>query len=110
MTTAIDSQRLTARERMELLCDSFPSLRGRDGTAPWDQHQFAHAMSGGQSSAEKQAAAFVLSVWNGAAARNTWWNAKPFRVGLFDCVVAMQLWDGAHQLAFLRWCQHPFCP
>jgi hypothetical protein len=100
------------RERMSCLAESFPSLRKRDGVEPWDQQIFARAMSGGQSNAEKQAAAFVLSVWNGSSEPQGggWWNERPFRVGRFDAVHAMAIWDDAHQRAFLAWCENPFWP
>jgi len=99
-------------ELMSCLAESFPSLRNRDGVWPWVPEKFAAAMSGGQSTAEKQAAAFVLSVWNGSCEpkRGGWWNQRPYRVGRFDAVLAMNVWDREHQAAFARWCCKPFWP
>ena len=92
--------------QMENLCASFPCLRGRMGTLPWNQHDFAAGIPG-MSSAEKQAATFVLSVWNGGN-HHPWWKRQS-KV-LFDAVYAMQLWDEQNQAAFLAWCENPFYP
>lgn len=102
---------LTNAELMERLCNSFPALRGVPGTAPWDQRRFAKWASGGISTAERLAAAFVLSVWNGGTpADGGWWNQKPYHVGRFDVVNAFGRWDSEQQAAFLAWCADPFWP
>jgi hypothetical protein len=95
---------------MSALAESFPTLRGRVGVRPWNQLAFARGMSGGQSYCEKQAAAFVLAVWNGGTYDEPWWCESPYRVGRFDAVDAMARWDSAHQAAFIAWCQNPFWP
>jgi hypothetical protein len=111
MSTTI-KELLTGRERMELLCTSFPVLRGVPGTIPWDQHKFARWASGpATTSAIDQAAAFVLSVWNGGTPEDGgWWNEPPHVVGRFDVVRALALWDHEQQAAFLAWCNDPFWP
>lgn len=106
----LTGETLTGRERMTLLCESFPTLRGRPGTNPWYEHDFAKWASGpAPSSAIRQAAAFVLAVWNGGNA-GAWWNEKPWGVGVFDPVHAMALWDHQHQAAYIAWCNDPFWP
>lgn len=97
--------------RMTELCNRFHSLRGAPGTDPWQQKKFARWASGGITAAERQAAAFVLTVWNGHHPDDGgWWNEPPFRVGRFDVVVALAHWDYQHRAAFIFWCQHPFWP
>ena len=59
----------------------------------------------------RQAAAFILSVWNGYAPEDGgWWNEEGYCAGRFDAVNAFALWDYEHQQAFIRWCQKPFWP
>lgn len=102
---------LAGGERMTLLCESFPSLRGVPGTAPWDQIRFARWASGpAPSAAMRLAAAFLLTVWNGCDSEDSWWNEGKFSVGHFDAVDAMRLWDYQHQAAFVSWCLKPFWP
>lgn len=113
--TAIAPQQddfITGRQRMTALCQSFPILRNADGVQPWDQERFARWAGGPGSTATRQAAAFVLSVWNGSCEpkEGGWWNKKPFRVGRFDLVVAWQVWDCHQKDAFLQWCENPFYP
>ncbi len=103
---------LTGREQMTALCLSFPVLRGAWGIKPWDQYDFARwATNLDGDSAEEQAAAFVLSVWNGSQpADGGWWNEDPYKVGRFDIVRASKLWDRQQMDAFLDWCEKPFYP
>lgn len=108
MKAAMEQRSLNEREKMSLLCDSFPSLRDAPGACPWDQHAFAKWASTGISDGERLAAAFVLSVWNGGD--GGWWTERPFRVGTFDAVRAFAVWDYQHQEAFSAWCKHPFWP
>lgn len=84
---------------------------------PWNQHEFARWASSGAlcGTAQRMAAAFVLSVWNGCCLEDggrskTWWNQKPFRVGTFDAVLAFATWDDEHRHAYLAWCADPFFP
>jgi hypothetical protein len=100
----------SGRSNMETLCESFPTLRGKPGTKPWDQETFARWASGpAPSNAIRQAAAFVLSVWAGRV-DEPYWNEGEFRVGTFDVVLAFGLWDYQHNAAFIAWCQDPFWP
>lgn len=103
---------LTGRERMQLLCESFPVLMGVPGAWPWDQFKFAEWASGpGATHASGQAAAFVLSVWNGGTPDDGgWWNEAPYSVGRFDVVEAFACWDARQKAAFEAWCKNPFWP
>lgn len=109
MSTTLDPV-VTNSQRMTALVESFPSLRGAPGSAPWDQLAFARWASGpAPSDAMRQAAAFVLSVWNNGN-RGNWWNQRPYRAGEFDCVLALLLWDYQHKAAFYSWLNDPFYP
>lgn len=103
-----------AHPEMTQLCNLFPTLRGVPGTAPWDQHAFARWASGpAPSNAMRQAAAFVISVWNGCTPdEGGWWNnaEEGYCAGRFDPVQAFALWDWEHQAAFMQWCNAPFWP
>jgi hypothetical protein len=101
-----DDQADSGPRKMTTLCRLFPSLRGKSGAEPWDAIRFARTFSGGQSEAEKQAAAFVLSVWNTDAD----WNKGEYSVGTFRFARAYFLWDGEHRAAFRAWCDAPFWP
>ena len=86
---APEAPRLRSHERMALLCHSFPSLRDAYGVNPWDQHSFARWASGpAPTHGSRQAAAFVLAVWNGGTPDKDggWWNKRPYRAGRFDVV------------------------
>ena len=103
---------VVGNERMSRLCESFPSLRNKPGTRPWNQHEFARWAGGpARTSGSMHAAAFVLGVWNGQSVGRSeplWY--EEFGVIGFDAVWAMGVWDGAHQRAFIAWCEHPFWP
>lgn len=105
---------VSGRVLMTALCKTFPTLRGVPGASPWDEHKFARWASGpAPSGAMRLAAAFVLSVWNGCCDVEDvepWWNEGEYRVGRFDVVLAMKMWDGPHTEAFLAWCRKPFYP
>ena len=104
-------EEITNRQQMELLCHSFPSLRGAAGTAPWDQLAFARWAHGGHmTNGSRMAAAFVLAVWNGQQTSDAWWTKRPYRVPLFDLTYAWSVWDAYHKVAFLQWCHAPFYP
>lgn len=106
---------LTAKSRMTLLCQSFPTLRGAPGASPWEQRKFAQWASGpARTSGSSHAAAFVLGVWNGCCFElgdePAWFQTKPYSVRVFDPVAALAAWDEAHASAFIRWCMDPFYP
>ena len=106
------SSELSGPDRMALLCARFPTLYGMPGTVPWDQKKFARWGSGpAATSGSRQAAAFVLSVWNGSQPEDGgWWNEAPYHVGRFDVVEALAVWDAHHRNAFVGWCLQPFWP
>jgi len=96
---------------MEALVASFPCLRKAVGGSPWDAFRFARwATQTELSPADRQAAAFVLAVWNGGDEDGAWWNEKPYGVGRFDLVLATALWDRRHKEAFGKWFANPFWP
>lgn len=107
---------VVGNERMSRLCESFPTLRNKPGARPWNQFEFARAASGpSRTSGSSQAAAFVLSVWNGGTIElgpqpRTWFQQRPYRLPVFDAVRAMGVWDDEHQQAFIAWCARPFWP
>jgi hypothetical protein len=100
------------RHQMAEFVATFPSLARAAGVGlTFDPPTFAKWATSGKSNAERQAAAFVLSVWNGGTpADGGWWNQRPYRVGRFDAVAAFALWDYQHKAAFLAWCADPFWP
>jgi len=107
-----DACRESSQKQMVSLCASFPTLRGVPGTNPWNQEVFAQWASGpAPSHGIRQAAAFVLSVWNGGTpCDGGWWNSGDFSVGVFDPVEALGTWDRQHAHAFMQWCAKPFWP
>ena len=103
---------LSTVDRLERLVRSFPALRLTPATLvhPWDPAAFASYYRCG-SSGEKDAALFVLSVWN----PQTDWRrvAKLARDrsptgGLFDVHRALGNWDRRNRAAFLEWAQNPW--
>lgn len=52
-----------------------------------------------------RAALFVLAVWSGGVK-----SARVWRVGDFDPVDAVGVWDHEHSAAFVAWCREPFWP
>ncbi len=101
-------------QRLEALARSFPTLRDRLPSflfQPFDSHKFCEfcaPMSGG----EKDAALFVLSVYNST----TDWAAlglvrgedeDPMR-GRFEMHRAYSNWDDGHRKAFLAWAAEPW--
>lgn len=97
--------------RMTALCKSFPTLRRADGVERWHQIKFARWATHCDTRAAQQAAAFVLSVWNGSTPHDGgWWNDGEFSAGRFDVVDAMAYWDAQHKAAFAAWCANPFWP
>lgn len=90
--------KLTPGERMTLLACSFPSINERwPGVLPWDACKLAGAY-GTSSSGERQAIAFLLTVWN-----STQELVPPFRA-----IDAMSTWDLGHRRAFAAWVASPF--
>ena len=101
-------------QQLEALALSFPSLRRAIPTRlfrPWDAIRFAQycvPMSGG----EKEAALFVLSVWNSSDDWSEFGLAcapegEPNR-GRFDMHRALSRWDDEHMRAFAAWVGAPW--
>jgi len=99
-------------ERMLELVHSFPTLQ-RTPLAlfePWDPEAFASYWTVG-SGGEKDAALFVLSVWNPSTDWNEWGLSRGGeRGGFFNMHTALGNWDHAHRAAFLEWCREPWWP
>ena len=93
---------LELEERMTLLAESFPNLRGRGGVRPFDPvvlGNIASARVGGASPATRMSAAFMCMVWNGGA------HLTPeYR---FDLVAASS-WDRYQWAAFRAWAARPW--
>lgn len=86
--------------RMLDLVESFPSLRGL--LQRWEAKRFeAWAAGPAPSSGAREAARFVLEVWN---------PGVEWECGRFDWHRALALWDEGHRAAFLAWLQDPFYP
>lgn len=100
--------------RFEALVQSFPTLRDRFPESvflPFDSRRFC-ALCQGMSGGEKDAALFVLSVYNMTA---DWAEHgvvrgdenDPLR-GRFDVHRALSNWDDGHRRAFLAWAAEPW--
>ena len=106
-----DDERRTI-ERLEHLARSFSALKSAPTELfhPWDAVRFAgHYRCG--SGGEKDAALFVLSVWNpttdwGKLARLA--RDRSPTGGLFDVHRALGNWDIANRAAFLEWARDPW--
>jgi len=100
--------------QMSALSQCFHSLRGANGTEPWDPERLMRWACAGRSHGEVLAARFVLSVWNSG----TDWAEEAKAEGIdnsaalarFDLFEALQTWDYDHQDAFLKWVEAPFWP
>lgn len=100
--------------RISQLAQTFPSLRGKPGVAPWDVMMFLR-WTMVASHGEVLAAKFVLGVWNPAAD----WGEIAVRNKImkrggaftrFDIFEAMTVWDDAHIAAMVAWLNRPFFP
>lgn len=107
---------MTMHQRLQALILSFPTLRRTPEellpTPAWDPIRFAQFWATG-SGGEKDAALFVLSVWN----PETDWAAQKDSHGLrrrvaesgrFDLHTALSNWDPEHRAAFVAWCKDPW--
>jgi hypothetical protein len=113
MTT--DEDECVRVARLSRLARSFPALASAPArlfAAPWDPIEFAEYYRPA-SSGEKDAALFVLSVWN----PTTDWRklAKLARDrsptgGFFDVHRALGNWDVGNRAAFLAWARDPWWP
>ena len=120
-----------ASQKMLALIRSFPTLAKHEDCAVgwgqafkgghWDPVAFDHwtYTSPSVTSGSRQAAKFVLSVWSGQAihlsppktgpwdAPATEWDC-PWKIGGFDLMHALKVWDDAHKKAFLDWAKAPW--
>jgi hypothetical protein len=79
---------------------TFPTLRNADGVCPFNADRLdAWTRSGAATNASRQAAAFVLNVYN----HDHKWKCGPFNLGL-----AFGVWDQHHRAAFQAWAMNPF--
>jgi hypothetical protein len=114
------------RAQMTALGRLFPTMLRRDGTTvpgidPWDSAELVTWLntSGEPTSGSRQAAMFLLSVWNGddwtahglkvrKIPPGGWKGAR--RIGRFDFNDAWACWDEGHRNAALAWLTNPFWP
>jgi len=103
--------------RMIALVESFPTIRRTsldhqlDEYGDWDAVRFAKSWLCG-SGGEKDAALFVLSVWN---PETDWEDTAGLtrggeRGGFFNVHQALGNWDDGHRAAFLAWARKPWWP
>lgn len=107
------------KHSMRHLVESFPTLRR--GTDPklleprFDARRFAERWATG-SGGERDAALFVLSVWNPGDDWSQFGLTRPSSTGMgtdcgfFDLHTALGNWDEAHRAAFVAWCAAPWWP
>jgi hypothetical protein len=97
-----DRQLNDNRATMTELAERFHVLKGEPGVRPWDAAKLDRwAVSAAPTPATRQAAAFVLHVWNSS---NEW------KAGPFDAVRALSSWDARNRAAFLSWAAAPWWP
>jgi hypothetical protein len=98
---------------IERLARSFPALEvapSRLFYPAWDPVRFAENYRAG-SGGEKDAALFVLSVWNPTT---NWWKVARLARdrtplgGYFDVHRALGNWDPSNRSAFLEWAKDPW--
>ncbi len=86
------------------LARSFPCLKPKLrwwNPANFDAEDF-HGMIGGWSSSERQAAHFILTVWNPGYARDRGWT--------FDVVDAVSSLDPVNRAPIIDWMVQPYYP
>ncbi len=113
--SSVDDQISQGRSCFFELVQSFPSVRNAPGAMPWNSLKFAAwatSLDLHYDDAQQQSAAFLLSVWTGqgGAVEPEWFNQGKYRVGNFDPVYALKVWDHLHKQAFQSWCLNPFWP
>ena len=114
------------RKFIVALARNFHSLRSWK-LEPWDALAF-RSMIPGRSHGEKCAARFVLAVWNtgtdwddpqlvaewvketGASEQTLGWDPLTMKVGKFDVVDALGVWDDDNRAAFIEWAKDPIWP
>lgn len=99
------------RQRMTVLSQLFPTMRGVPGTDPWNVDQLIQWMnSGAPTSGSWWAAMFLLGVWSPSQD----WRECGLKVkkghGRFNFFNAMSTWDDQHIQAMQEWIALPFWP
>lgn len=88
------------------LARTFPTLRRKLGHVElWDPIQFA-TMAAPWSGGERDAALFVLSVWDPATDWSEFGLTR--EGGRFNLHVALGNWDDEHRKAFVQWAARPW--
>lgn len=91
-----------ARELIADLARTFHVLVQAPGLSPWDPGAFddwaAHPARGEST---QHAARFVLAVWD---------NQRPWQVGAFDLMAALEKWDARNRAAFYSWAMRAWRP
>lgn len=91
-----DAKRLTAEERATILAESFHVLVGVPGVRPFDSVRLKRwTRTGAATNASREAAKFVLNVYN---------SANP----PCNLAYAIAIWDGDMRAAFQAWAANPF--
>lgn len=87
-------------ERLSALASSFPSLRGKPGTKPFNGARLDDwAVHLDEDTCGISSARFVLAVYD---SRATW------KAGAFDLFAAVKAWDRLHRRAFAEWAAAPW--
>jgi hypothetical protein len=94
-----------SKQKMSDFALSFPCLRRADGVSPWDALRLDEWATDSRSHGERCTAQFVLAIWSGTPASECQW-----KVGPFDLLEALRVWDEDHHRAFLSWARAPWWP
>lgn len=110
MTWTMPESMTEIDSKMYDLVESFPTLQRTPVTLflPWDPERFAEYWTTG-SGGEKDAALFVLYVWNPHTDWSQWGLSRGGeRAGYFDLHRALSNWDEGHRAAFVAWAKDPW--
>ena len=91
----MDDEKIT---RFQALVDEFELAK--DGAKPFDA-DLLDASHVGASHGEKVSIAFLVNVWN---------PGHEWKVGKFDVIDALGIWDGSKRAAFCKWAAKPWWP
>ena len=98
---------LSSWERFVELLDAFPSLRDYKSEGDWDAIAFAK-WAKSLSSGGRNAALFVLYIWDPGTDWKEVAGLENYGLGRFDLAKMIGNWDQAHQVAFVGWATDPF--
>jgi len=99
----LNDREVQTRTRIVELARSFHTLRRADGLEPWNADKFARWAGFNVSDYSRQAAAFVLMVWN----RHHPWKFGKF-LARFDLAEALLIWDQDMRAAWQDWAADPW--